>query len=573
MQNVNFTTDKLSNDLPGVLTDLIIAETSKIKDMIDEQNRNFIKIITKLQSNNDSNSLKQEFFNVLKPFLNSTTTEIKVRSDEKKLQTILKALTLIINENQEEKQTENENKYEIMRSDLSIESQKSIYGALLKLTNITKSLVEEKEKEAAKEIIRKQEFENGLDSSKLQNLNNNQRLYGNQALFEEFVKLAIERQRWENAARVHDIIQDTITTHPIKGEQKRLKGQTLNNMQNKNERGTNENFFLSIQAKNDSDVNERKKEIGVKEDLTYDETYNEKQLRKKIQDRHNIFQPKLVERIETFKSISDFKDNNNNTFENFKDYEGKKAIDDKENRSEDKLLPARLKIATTKNKKSEMETKNFLEITNRKEENEKNQKIIENRGNSYILNSSQFSFLSSMIDKNGQNEDENYKQKEKIFTQVKKPTTELNRNLTESKTDRMKFDVKQTDRIISIEKMLFSTKKAEPQFYTKLVNKNIENIVSENEKNKTIAIEKVFENDSNKEKKIGNFFLKSMNQEKKEIHENSQREIIKSGKFRLLKKVGVKLTAKNKRIKSQKDTLLILDSNFSFRFFISVKSF
>merc|ERR1712200_341157 len=138
------------------------------------------------------------------------------------------------------------------------------------------------------------------------------------------------------------------TTHPIKGEQKRLKGQTLNNMQNKNERGTNENFFLSIQAKNDSDVNESKKEIGVKEDLTYDETYNEKQLRKKIQHRHNIFQPKLVERIETFKSISDFKDNNNNTFENFKDYEGKKAIDDK-NRSKDKLLPARLKIATTKN--------------------------------------------------------------------------------------------------------------------------------------------------------------------------------------------------------------------------------
>merc|ERR1712200_222654 len=202
------------------------------------------------------------------------------------------------------------------------------------------------------------------------------------------------RQRWENAARVHDIIQDTITTHPIKGEQKRLKGQTLNNMQNKNERGTNENLFLSIQAKNDSDVNERKKEIGVKEDLTYDETYNEKQLRKKIQDRHNIFQPKLVERIENFKSISDFKDNNNNTFENFKDYEGKKAIDDKENRSEDKLLLARLKIATTKNEKSEMESKNFLKITNRKEENEKNQKIIENRGNSYILNSSQFSFLS-----------------------------------------------------------------------------------------------------------------------------------------------------------------------------------
>ena len=32
-------------------------------------------------------------------------------------------------------------------------------------------------------------------------------LHGNQALFEEFVKLAIERQRWENAARVHDIIQ------------------------------------------------------------------------------------------------------------------------------------------------------------------------------------------------------------------------------------------------------------------------------------------------------------------------------------------------------------------------------
>ena len=32
-------------------------------------------------------------------------------------------------------------------------------------------------------------------------------LHGNQALFEEFVKLAIERQRWENAARVHDLIQ------------------------------------------------------------------------------------------------------------------------------------------------------------------------------------------------------------------------------------------------------------------------------------------------------------------------------------------------------------------------------
>merc|ERR1711971_457661 len=38
----------------------------------------------------------------------------------------------------------------------------------------------------------------------------NRALRGNQALFEEFVKLAIERQRWEQAHDVTRIIQSTI---------------------------------------------------------------------------------------------------------------------------------------------------------------------------------------------------------------------------------------------------------------------------------------------------------------------------------------------------------------------------
>ena len=48
-------------------------------------------------------------------------------------------------------------------------------------------------------------------------------LKGNQALFEEFVKLAIERQRWEQAKQVHTIIQSTLTTlPPLRQRQKAL---------------------------------------------------------------------------------------------------------------------------------------------------------------------------------------------------------------------------------------------------------------------------------------------------------------------------------------------------------------
>lgn len=41
----------------------------------------------------------------------------------------------------------------------------------------------------------------------------NRNIQGNQALL-EFVKLAIERQRWENAAHVHDLIRTISTTTP-----------------------------------------------------------------------------------------------------------------------------------------------------------------------------------------------------------------------------------------------------------------------------------------------------------------------------------------------------------------------
>ena len=193
--------------------------------------------------------MKEKFFDVLAPFFDSASAdEEKSSSDKEDISDILAALAPLIKQN-EDKETDNtdennNNETEEKEPDLAIEGQKSILQALIKLTNITKALVEEKEEEAVnnikssriKEQVRTIEddieyvydddstgLESSLDAprsskpkSLIEEIALNSRgpnnLHGNQALFEEFVKLSIERQRWENAARVHDIIQGTLTT-------------------------------------------------------------------------------------------------------------------------------------------------------------------------------------------------------------------------------------------------------------------------------------------------------------------------------------------------------------------------
>ena len=45
LQNVNFTQSALTNELPAALTDLVLAETSKIRDMIEDQNEAVVAIL------------------------------------------------------------------------------------------------------------------------------------------------------------------------------------------------------------------------------------------------------------------------------------------------------------------------------------------------------------------------------------------------------------------------------------------------------------------------------------------------------------------------------------------------
>merc|ERR1712223_501943 len=159
---------------------------------------------------------------------------------------------------EEEKEKEEVETEERKQSSALLETQlagqKSIVKALLKLTNITRTLLDDKQQEQLRERPRNNDFDekkpnrirDDYDVGGIEEYEDYEEEYeyedeyvlplrkkggksslvervatssagsraprGNQALFEEFVKLAIERQRWDQAQDVTRIIQDSLTT-------------------------------------------------------------------------------------------------------------------------------------------------------------------------------------------------------------------------------------------------------------------------------------------------------------------------------------------------------------------------
>jgi len=238
----------------------------------------------KLKVKNISKTAEERVLDALFPLLKDEEQEVGEKKEILRLvsslistekSTVLSETVIIKNETIPSKVEEDEpnkgqqvdqEKDEFLKAQLS--GQKSIVQALLKLTNITRTLLEEKElskkspevnvaevsaskevkddfievaDEKIKEEVRSSgkkskrkeieevdedyDLDDELDSSApgrkktlveriATGSSASRNLKGNQALFEEFVKLAIERQRWEQAAQVHSIIQSTLTTLP-----------------------------------------------------------------------------------------------------------------------------------------------------------------------------------------------------------------------------------------------------------------------------------------------------------------------------------------------------------------------
>jgi len=306
LKDVNFTTTAITNKLPEALTALITSETGKIRKMIDLQNDAIVDILK--ESDNlaraerviqEAQKIKQtlaggdpdtseerryisesdRILEVLSPLISkngrSSLTGGGSRADK-----LIEILNPILNKDSqtkevEEKQSETE---AVLKAQLT--GQKSIVQALLKLTNITRTLLEDKDKEKSRRErprtsgnsrfdSREEEEQRDSDREREENSEESREdrrdsrrppprrnkkktvdefeeydeeyseyyydspprrsqtlvesiansagqkaLKGNQALFEEFVKLAIERQRWEQAQDVTNIIKSTLTTEP-----------------------------------------------------------------------------------------------------------------------------------------------------------------------------------------------------------------------------------------------------------------------------------------------------------------------------------------------------------------------
>jgi len=310
LRDVNFTTTAITNKLPEALTALITSETGKIRQMIDLQNDAIVDILKEsdnlaraerviqeaqkikqtLAGEDPDTSEERRFISesdrileVLSPLISKSGKSSFTR-DGSRADKLIDILTPILNKEAETKEVEEkQNETEaVLKAQLT--GQKSIVQALLKLTNITRTLLEDKDKEKSRrerprssgpradsredridsreERIdsreqeedsrkrvredrrphrnqrKKQRFEDDFSedyeleyydddyyldtpSRKSQSLveriatsAGNRALKGNQALFEEFVKLAIERQRWEQAQDVTNIIKSTLTTEP-----------------------------------------------------------------------------------------------------------------------------------------------------------------------------------------------------------------------------------------------------------------------------------------------------------------------------------------------------------------------
>ena len=275
LRDVNFTTSAITNKLPEALTALITHETGKIRKMIDLQNDAIVDILKesdnlaraekviqeaqKIKKNLGGENILDLFeekpvrksdklLELIGPFLSDDESE-EVVSKSSRADKLVEILGPLLKNNQnieedlEEEVKEIDNETEtVLKAQLA--GQKSIVQALLKLTNITRTLLDEKENESQKEesrssrLTKQNEFRDNDDSEEFDGEDyedyydnpvkrlrsnkpkslvetiasspGNRALRGNQALFEEFVKLAIERQRWEQAQDVTRIIQSTI---------------------------------------------------------------------------------------------------------------------------------------------------------------------------------------------------------------------------------------------------------------------------------------------------------------------------------------------------------------------------
>ena len=55
---MNFTQSALTNELPAALTELVLAETSKIRDMIEDQNEAVVTILKESERDVKAEKLK-----------------------------------------------------------------------------------------------------------------------------------------------------------------------------------------------------------------------------------------------------------------------------------------------------------------------------------------------------------------------------------------------------------------------------------------------------------------------------------------------------------------------------------
>jgi len=295
LKDVNFTTSAITNKLPEALTALITSETGKIRKMIDLQNDAIVDILKEsdnlaraerviqeaqkikqnLAGGDPDTSEERRFISesdrileVLSPLI-SKNGKSSITGSGSRADKLVEILTPILNKETETKEVEEKQSETEAVLKAQLTGQKSIVQALLKLTNITRTLLEDKDREKSRRerprssgndrfSSREEESESEREDrregrrpskrtkdkfidddfseeyedyeeydyhdspprrsqtlvERIATSAGNRALKGNQALFEEFVKLAIERQRWEQAQDVTNIIKSTLTTEP-----------------------------------------------------------------------------------------------------------------------------------------------------------------------------------------------------------------------------------------------------------------------------------------------------------------------------------------------------------------------
>ena len=253
LRDVNFTTVAVTNKLPQAITALITSETSKIRKMIDVQNDAIVDILE--ESDNlaraerviqEAQKIKQsiakgesssaltvakdapesdKLLALLRPLLPRDSQLAKSADpEEDRTLKLIEILEPILKKEIEEEEEEVVEEQPLALLETQLAGQKSIVKALLKLTNITRTLLDDKQREQLQEQPRSlglkeednveeyEDYEEAYDydddyalprkkgkGSLVERVASSsagsRALRGNQALFEEFVKLAIERQR------------------------------------------------------------------------------------------------------------------------------------------------------------------------------------------------------------------------------------------------------------------------------------------------------------------------------------------------------------------------------------------